>query len=197
VSPLDWITGSPWSYVVVALMITGSAVFPPLPSEASMLTALSLALEGELLLVPAVAASAAGSIGGDLVAYGVGRVAGSRRDDARQGDGRIARAIAWVDERDEQWGPGLVVGGRFVPGGTTAVGITAGVVRFPFRRFVTFSLLGAALWTAYGVGLAYLGSTVFPSGWWVGTLVAVALGLAFAGLVRWRDARKRSDNDSD
>jgi membrane-associated protein len=194
-SPLDWITGSPWSYVVVALLITGSAVFPPLPSEASMLTALSLALEGELLLVPAAAASAAGSVGGDLVAYGVGRVAGSRRDDARQGDGRIARAIAWVDERDEQWGPGLVVGGRFVPGGTTAVGITAGVVRFPLRRFVTCSLVGAAIWTAYGVGLAYLGSTVFPGGWWMGTLVAVALGLAFAGVVRWRDARKKTDAD--
>jgi membrane protein DedA with SNARE-associated domain len=193
VSPLDWITGSPWSYAVVALMITGSAVFPPLPSEASMLTALSLAMEGELLLVPAAAAAAVGSVGGDLVAYAVGRVAGSRRDDAREGDGRIARAIAWVDERDDQWGPGLVVGGRFVPGGTTAVGITAGVVRFPFRRFLTCSLIGAAVWTAYGLGLAYLGSTVIPGGWWVGTLVAIAIGLVFAGVVKWRDSRRTQD----
>ncbi len=192
-SPLDWITGSPWSYAVVALMITGSAVFPPLPSEASMLTALSLAMEGELLLVPAAAAAAVGSVGGDLVAYAVGRVAGSRRDDAREGDGRIARAIAWVDERDDQWGPGLVVGGRFVPGGTTAVGITAGVVRFPFRRFLTCSLIGAAVWTAYGLGLAYLGSTVIPGGWWVGTLVAIAIGLVFAGVVKWRDSRRTQD----
>ncbi len=175
------------------MMITGSAVFPPLPSEASMLTALSLAMEGELLLVPAAAAAAVGSVGGDLVAYAVGRVAGSRRDDAREGDGRIARAIAWVDERDDQWGPGLVVGGRFVPGGTTAVGITAGVVRFPFRRFLTCSLIGAAVWTAYGLGLAYLGSTVIPGGWWVGTLVAIAIGLVFAGVVKWRDSRRTQD----
>jgi membrane-associated protein len=193
VSPLDWISGSPWSYVLVTLMIAGSAVFPPLPSEAAMLTALGLALEGELLLLPAAAASAAGSVSGDLVAYGVGRIAGSRRDDARQGDGRIARAIAWVDERDDRWGPGLVVGGRFVPGGTTAVGITAGVVRFPFRRFVTCSLIGATIWTAYGVGLAYLGRTLIGGSWWWGTLVAVALGLGFAGFVRWRDSRRRQD----
>jgi membrane protein DedA with SNARE-associated domain len=192
VSPLDWITGSPWSYVVVALMISGSAVFPPLPSEASMFTALSLALEGELVLVAAAVACGVGSMGGDLLAYSVGRVAGSRRDDARAGEGRIARAIAWVDERDEQWGPGLIMGGRFVPGGATAVGLTAGVVRFPVRRFVTFSFLGAAVWVGYGVTLAYVGSTVLPGQWWVGTLVAVALGLAFAGAVKWRDSRKRS-----
>jgi membrane protein DedA with SNARE-associated domain len=82
------------------------------------------------------------------------------------------------------------VGGRFVPGGTTAVGITAGVVGFPFRRFVTFSLVGAAVWVGYGVGLAYLGATFIPGGWWMGTLVAVGLGLAFAGFVRWRDKRR-------
>ena len=192
-SPLDWISGSPWSYGLVTLMIAGSAVFPPLPSEASMLTAFGLALDGELLLLPAAGASAAGSVGGDLLAYGVGRVAGHRRDDARRGDGRVARALAWVEERDEQWGPGLVVGGRFVPGGTTAVGVTAGVVRFPFRRFVACSLIGATVWTAYGVGLAYLGRTVIPGSWWVGTLVAVAIGLALAGVVRWRDSRRRKD----
>ncbi len=86
--------------------------------------------------------------------------------------------------------------GRFVPGGTTAVGVSAGLLAYPLRRFVLFAGLGALVWTAYGVALAFLGRAAFPGNTWAGDgpprqrLTSIAdIGLRYGGLdVSWREA---------
>lgn len=190
--PLESFVGSSWSYAVVTGSIAGSAVFPPLPSESMLATALSLAVAGELSLLLVCIATTTGSWLGDVAAYAVGRSISRQARRRAAGSARGEAALRWLEAREESWGPGLVVSGRFVPGGTTAVGVSAGLLAFPLRRFVLFAALGAVLWTAYGLALALLGAAAFPGNTWAGVLLAVGIAVSAGAVVhRVRSRRRR------
>lgn len=176
-------TGSGWSYLLMALSIAGSAVFPPLPSELTLVTGMSIAVDGELQVLLVALACVAGALLGDVLAYTAGGLARGDGDDPR-GPEKVRKALAWVEGRDRIWVGGLVVFGRFVPGGTTAVGLAAGSTRFPVPGFAVLALTGAALWTAYGYGLARLGSALFPQTPLLSTALAVVLVVVLAGVVK-------------
>ncbi len=189
--PADLITGAWWSYAVIAVVIAGSAVFPPLPSESMLVTATGLALAGHLEPAYAGMAAGAGSLAGDSAAYSVGRVAG--RGDGPRPDGRVAKALGWIERREGSWLPALIAGGRFVPGGTTAVGLACGALRVPVRRFVLLALAGATVWVAYGFALAAAGRSAAPDSPWLGLAIGLVLVVVVAGVIagvqrlrRWR-----------
>lgn len=196
--PVEILTGSWWSPVLILLTITGSAVFPPLPSETMLVTATTLALAGKLNLVIVVLATTVGGLLGDLTAYTVGRVLSRRARHRAHRSARARRALRWLDEHQTNWGPGLIVAGRFVPGGTTAVGISAGILAYPLRRFVPAAAVGACLWTVYGLALAALGRAALPGNIWASIGLAIVLALTVGALVRvgyaWRSRRKRRHN---
>lgn len=89
--PTTWISDSWWSYLVMALVILGSAVFPPLPSEGMLVTATRLALASRLEPAMVALATGSGALGGDLLAYAVGRITADRR--GTQPDSRVGRAL--------------------------------------------------------------------------------------------------------
>ncbi|GGK39711.1 hypothetical protein GCM10010124_35450 [Pilimelia terevasa] len=189
--PLDPFLASPWAYVLIAVSIAGSAVFPPLPSEAMLVTAMGLAAAGELHLAAVCATCAGGAVLGDSAAYALGRTLTGRRG----GTGRAASALRWLRERQPSWGPGLIVGGRFVPGGTMAVGISAGLLRYPLRRYLPYSALGALVWAVYGVGLGFLGHAFFPGRPWAGVALALAVS-ASVGLTAHLVHKRRKCRES-
>lgn len=188
---MELVTGSSWTYGVIAGSIAGSAVFPPLPSEGMLATATGLAVAGQLDLALVCLATSTGAVLGDLAAYTVGRVLSGRAQATQSARGQAA--LRWLHAQERSWGPGLIVMGRFVPGGTTAVGVSAGLLAFPLRRFVLLAALGAVLWTGYGVALAFIGRAAFPGNTWAGVLLAVGLALG-AGVVLQavRSRRRRS-----
>lgn len=197
---VEWVEAGWWSYPLLAATIAGSAALPPVPSESAMVTAMSLAFAGKLDVVLVAVASAAGSGGGDLLAYLIGRAVAHR---ARRRAGRSARgqaALRWVGEQGQKWGPGLIVAGRFIPGGTTAVGVSAGILSYPLTRFAVFAAIGAVLWSGFGVALALLGRAAFPHSIWAGTVAALVLVFAFSAAVHlWRRSsarRRRGFDDS-
>lgn len=192
---LETLVDSPWVYLLVGLAITGSAVFPPLPSEGMLLTALGLAAAGELSLGWVCVATWTGAWCGDALAYGVGRLlSGAARREAGSSS-RARAALGWLEEREQRWGPGLILGGRFVPGGTTAVGISAGLLGFPLKTFLAFAAIGAALWTGYGAAIAFLGDRLFPDNLWASLVLAVILVLIVSAAVH-RVARRRRTSTS-
>lgn len=175
---LETLIGSPWAYVVVAASITGSALLSPLPSETMMVSAMSLAIAGRMNIAVVVVAAALGSWCGDVLAYHVGRLLSGRTRTWAAGSEKRRKALAWVEEREESWGPALIMSGRFVPGGVTAVGLSAGVVGFPVGRFLVFAALGAVVWAAYGLGIAAIGGALFPGNVWAGAVTGVVIALA-------------------
>ncbi|QUX30608.1 hypothetical protein KGD83_08910 [Nocardiopsis akebiae] len=69
-NPLDAVAaGTPLSCPVLIVCLAGSAVFPPLPSEAAIFTAGALAGAGRLNILAVGVCGAVGSLAGDGVGY--------------------------------------------------------------------------------------------------------------------------------
>ncbi len=146
-------------------------------------TATSLAVAGELNLALVCLATTTGAVLGELAAYALGRSISRRTRHRAAQSARGAVALRWLEAPERSWGPGLIVVGRFVPGGTTAVGVSAGLLAYPLRRFLLFSALGALLWTGYGVTLAFLGRAAFPGNTWAGVALAVGVAVSAGAVI--------------
>lgn len=187
---LEQLLASPLVYLLIAGSIAGSAVFPPLPSESMLITAMGLAAAGNLTVGWVAAAVILGGWAGDLLAYSVGRLLSRPAHRAAAGEGRAQAALTWLEAREHTWGPGLIILSRFIPGGTTAVGLSAGLLTYPFRTFIGYAAVGAAVWTGYGALVAYVGNALFPQALWLSLTVAVATALAIGGVAHRASSRR-------
>jgi membrane-associated protein len=190
---VDAVSGSPWTYGIVFGVAALDAFFPVVPSEATVITAAVLASQGEgLRLELIIPAAAIGAICGDNVSYWVGRLAGERIAEKVFVGGRrkhLDRAHRMLEER----GGYLIVIGRFIPGGRTAVTFAAGSLDWAWLRFIKFDVLAGIVWASYASLLGFLGGKSFEKSTWKALLVAFAGAALVTGgveAVRW--FRKRA-----
>ena len=191
---VDAVSGSPWTYGIVFGVAALDAFFPVVPSEATVITAAVLASQGEGLRIELIIPAAAiGAIVGDNVSYWVGRIFGERiAEKVFIGTRRkhLDRAHRLLEER----GGYLIVIGRFIPGGRTAVTFAAGSLEWPWLRFIKFDILAGVIWAAYASLLGYIGGKTFEESTWKALLVAFAGAALVTGVieaVRWYRSRKR------
>jgi membrane protein DedA with SNARE-associated domain len=155
---------------------------PIIPSETIVISASVLASHGQGLTVWLIVPLAAlGAMAGDNTAYWLGRRVGGwvvprifRSDQAR-------RRLGWAQEALARRGPSLVIVGRFVPGGRTAVCVTAGTLGMRWPRFVVADAIAAFAWAVYAVLIGQLGGRVFEESTWKAVALSIAVGLALTG----------------
>ncbi|WP_165989212.1 VTT domain-containing protein [Streptomyces sp. YIM 98790] len=198
---------APWIYVVIVLSILLDVFLPVLPSGAVVVAAATVAagtaadVAGlpapgagahlpELFLLALCAATA--SVLGDLAAYRLAR-RGSRRYARLIGRSRRLTAaqqrLGWALVRG---GGPLVVLARFAPAGRAVVSLGAGVSHRRAVEFLPWSAVAAVVWSAYSVGLGYLGGQLLGASWIATGLSLVAL--IGAGLVAARLLRRPRSN---
>ena len=189
---LTEIGSSPWTYAALFALAALDVLIPILPSEVSVITAGVLASSGDLILPLVIAFAAAGAVCGDNASYGIGRFAGpwlTRRFFAGDRRGRLD----WAKTNLEKRGGYLIVVGRFIPGGRTAVTIAAGLLEMRWRRFLTFDAVAGLVWAAYAALLGYFGGKTFEEEPWKGLVLAFAIAFGVAALVetvRWVRRRR-------
>jgi membrane protein DedA with SNARE-associated domain len=199
----DWISGLVESggYLAIVALVFLENVFPPIPSELILPLAGSVAGRGGISLVGAVVAATIGSVAGALGWYWVGWWLGLERLKswaAKHGrwitlsPEEIERADAWFDRHS---GKSVLIG-RLIPTIRTLISVPAGISGMTLRRFLLFSTLGTAAWSALLIGAGYLLGEQYESvGNWlnpVSNLVAAGLGLWYAYRVLTFDRRLRS-----
>jgi membrane-associated protein len=184
----DALSSSPWTYALVLGFAAFDALLPFFPSETAAIAAGVLAGAGDLNILLVVAAAAAGAFVGDNSSYVVGRTAGNAAVSRlfRPGGG-LAR-LEWAGRVLDRRGSYLIVVARFVPGGRTAVTLTAGLTRMRERRFIPATAVAALLWASFAGGLGYLGGRAFEDEPWRG--FAAAAGLAILIVVGVEVVRK-------
>jgi len=186
---------SGWAYVIVLVLSLLDAVLPIVPSEASVITAGVVAATGGINLELVILAAAVGAFLGDNTAYLIGHRFGARARKRFFHGKKSQKTLEWADAQLAKRGGELIAVARFIPGGRTAVTLSAGTLHYPWRRFMVFDAIAAVLWASYAALLGYFGGQAFEGAAWKGLIVALATGLALTGLievVRWLLARARS-----
>jgi membrane-associated protein len=191
---------SGWAYVIILVLALLDAMLPIVPSETSVITAGVVASAGDLDIALVIASAAVGAFLGDNIVYLAGRRFGER---ARQRffSGEKAKArIDWAERQLQQRAGQLVTGGRFIPGGRTAVALSAGLTKFPWRRYVLLDGIAALAWALYASLLGYFGGRAFEDQPWKGLVLAIVIAFVVVGSVevtRWFLGRRRRSTAPD
>jgi len=177
-SLVDLVAHSHWAYALVLGVAALDAIFPAVPSEATVITAAAVATSGRLSLVLVFLSAAAGAFIGDNIGYAIGRLSsGTVRRLARAP--RAKRAMEWAERGLADRGATIVVASRFVPGGRTGTMLAAGVTHFSWPRFVVLDLVAAICWSGYACGIGAIGGIAFANR----PLAAIALALGLAAVL--------------
>ena len=156
---VEWLGQS--GYLGIAALMFLENLFPPIPSELIMPSAGYSAGQGRLSLFGVILSGTAGSVAGAMFWYYVGKIIGADRLKAWAGrHGRwltlkprdVDRVDRWFDTHAGK----AVFLGRFVPAIRTLISVPAGVFGMALPRFLLFSTLGTALWTALLATAGYL-----------------------------------------
>jgi membrane-associated protein len=184
---------SGWAYAIVFVFALLDALVPIVPSETAVITAGVVAASGDLSLALIIPAAAAGAFIGDNLAYLIGHRFGGRASERFFSGEKAQRRMDWAEEQLRERGGELIVVGRFIPGGRTAIALSAGTLGYRWRRFLAFDAVATLVWATYSALLGYYGGKTFESFW--GLALALTTAFAIAGgieLVRWVLRRRSS-----
>ncbi|MGH3027732.1 MAG: DedA family protein [Gaiellaceae bacterium] len=188
----EYVSGSPWTYVFLFVIAALDVIIPLVPSETSVILAGVLASTGDLHLVLVILFAAAGAIVGDNTAYWIGRKVGHRIVD-RWFKGERRKQVDWAHKQVEERGGYLILIGRFIPGGRTAVTLSCGMLEMPWRRFIAWDVAAGLVWATYAAMLGYVGGRTFEENPLKGFILAFLVALGIAGLIeayRWFKRRR-------
>jgi membrane-associated protein len=188
----EYVSGSPWTYVFLFVIAALDVIIPLVPSETSVILAGVLASTDDLNLVLVILFAAGGAILGDNIAYWIGRKVGHRIVD-RWFKGERRKQVDWAHKQVEARGGYLIIIGRFIPGGRTAVTLSCGMLEMPWRRFIAFDVAAGLVWGTYAAMLGYLGGRTFEENPFKGFILAFVVALGIAGLIeayRWYKRRR-------
>ena len=142
--------------VALALLCENAGI--PVPGETTLLLASFLAYSehrlhlGWIIVVATCAATL-----GDNLGYAIGYFGGRPLLDRYQNLLRIPqRTLKNGEALFERYGAAAIFFARFVVGMRVFAGPLAGVLRMPWRVFVVFNFLGAAVWVSVIAGAGYL-----------------------------------------
>ena len=162
----DWIIRlvNDTGYLGVALLMFLETVFPPVPSEVIMTVAGVSAARGNMTFGGVVASGTAGAMLGNYLWFLLAIKFGKERlQRFLEKHGRWL-TLHWTDiERGQilfsKHGSIIVAAARMLPTFRSLISIPAGIFKMSHRRFLVFSAIGTAGWSAALAGAGYaLGS---------------------------------------
>jgi membrane-associated protein len=154
----------PWVYGVLFAIVfaeTGLVVTPFLPGDSLLFATGALCATGALSTPVALGLLALAAFTGNAVNYAIGRTIGPRVFSARDASGISHRLL----NRDhlkrahgffEQYGGKAVILGRFVPIVRTFAPFLAGIGAMAYHTFLSYNVIGAAVWVSLLVYAGYL-----------------------------------------
>ena len=173
-----------WGYLAVAGVIGVESFGVPAPGQTIMVAAAIYAGAGRLNVFAVGAIAFVAAVLGDNVGYWIG-VRGGRRLVHRFGKyifitpERLDRAERFFARRGNR----IVLVARFIDGLRQLNGVIAGITAMPWRTFLIYNAIGAALWVGWWTTISYFLGThlvviiehAHRFKWWAIALVAIAV----------------------
>ncbi len=189
-----------FGYLGVFLLITLENVFPPIPSEVILTFGGFMTTYTNLTVPGVVVAATAGSVGGAIILYGIGRLLDAERLERlvdrwghilRVKPQDIHRADAWF----KKYGYWTVFIGRMVPLVRSLISIPAGMSHMNFWLFLLFTVIGTSVWNvvlvSVGAALGKSWSTILQYLDIYSNITYVILGMGAVFLILWWIRRNR------
>ncbi|MFF5585565.1 DedA family protein [Streptomyces hygroscopicus] len=189
-----------WGYLALAALVFVEDFGVPVPGETVMIAAAVSAGAGRMNIVAVAVVAFFAAMMGDNLGYAIGRFGGHRLI-TRYGryvlltEARIARAEAFFARH----GGKIITVARFIEGLRQVNGIIAGLAEMPWRRFLAFNALGAALWVGTWITLGALAGqhlhTLYPAIQRYGLYLLAAAAVVIAALAARHLRRRRPRRD--
>ena len=146
-----------WTYALLFLIIfmeTGFVITPFLPGDSLLFAAGTFAAIGSLNVWILWAVCFIAAVLGDTVNYWIGKAVGPRAFDH---DIRFLKReyLEKTQRFYDKHGGKTIILARFVPIVRTFAPFVAGVGTMEYRRFITYNVVGAFLWTGIFIWLGY------------------------------------------
>jgi membrane-associated protein len=186
----------PWTYALVAglaFLETGAFVGLVAPGETALVLGGVVAAKGDVDLPVILALTWAAAAAGDLASFLLGRRLG-RRFLVAHGPriGVTPPRLERVDVFFDRHGAKAILIGRFIGIVRAVAPFTAGASGMRLRRFLPFSLLGTAVWSALLIGIGYAFSDSFEHAADLFTHGALALAVVAAVVLALRARNRRA-----
>lgn len=179
---------------------TGLVVFPLLPGDSLLFLAGTVVAASGINVHLLVLTLFVAAVLGDSVNYGIGHYVGPRVFHRPQ-DSWLGRFLkpAYLERTRrfyEKYGGFTIVVGRFVPIVRTFAPFLAGVGAMAYRTFLSYNVLGAAVWVS---ALVYAGYVFGNLPWVKNNLEFIVMAIVVISLmpmvVRWIRERRASRQD--
>jgi membrane-associated protein len=185
---------------IVIFAETGLVVFPLLPGDSLLFLAGTVVAASGINVHLLTLTLFLAAVLGDSVNYGIGRYVGPKAFHRPQ-DSRLGRFLKpeYLDRTHrfyEKYGGFTIVIGRFVPIVRTFAPFLAGVGAMAYHTFLSYNVIGAAVWVSLLVYAGYLFGNI-P--WVKDNLAFIVMGIVVVSLipmvVQWareRHAKRKS-----
>jgi membrane protein DedA with SNARE-associated domain len=149
-------TVAAWGYPGIFILMAIESSFLPMPSELVLIPAGYLVYKGEMSGLMVLFCSTAGSVAGALVNYYLAMVVG-RRFLHKYGKYFLIdeAALTKTELFFKNYGSLSTFSGRLIPVIRHLISIPAGLARMNLAKFITYTVIGAGIWSAILILLGY------------------------------------------
>ncbi|HVS00292.1 MAG TPA: DedA family protein [Thermoanaerobaculia bacterium] len=185
-----------WTYLLLFLIVfceTGLVVTPFLPGDSLLFAAGAFAFMGSLSLGWLLLLLFIAAVLGDTVNYWIGYSLGHRLLNAQRFRVIKQEHLDRTHEFYERYGGKTIIIARFVPIVRTFAPFVAGLGRMSYGRFMSYNVVGGALWVVICTMAGYLFGTipVVQENFSLVVLAIIGLSLLPAVYEIWRERQRR------
>ncbi|WP_426169331.1 DedA family protein [Microbacterium sp. DWRC1-3] len=174
---------SPWSLVLMSLLVVGDAFFVVVPGEVAVTALGAIAVTtGSPPLWAVVLCAAVAATVGDACCYLIGRSVGTQRWRWMRVP-RVQQALAWARRRLDGGMATVLFTARFVPFARLAINLVAGASRIPPPRYLALVALAATGWALYQAAVGAAVAAILPGGPLVAVPVSIVLAIGLGALI--------------
>lgn len=172
-----------WIYSIVFVVIfceTGLVVTPFLPGDSLLFLLGALAAQGLIDIKIVLVSTFIAAFLGDTVNYHIGKILGTKVFISDTSRIFKKKYLTQTQKFYELHGNKAIIMARFIPIIRTFAPFVAGIGKMPYRNFMTYNLIGGAVWVALFAAAGYLfGNIPFIQK----NLTLLVLGIIFLSLL--------------
>ena len=186
----------PWAYVVFFLVIfceTGLVITPFLPGDSFLFALGAIAARGSLDLWVLLTSLFVAAVVGDTVNYAIGRYLGPKVFHGRTSRFFNRKHLDKTHAFYERYGGKTIIIARFVPIIRTFAPFVAGIGQMGYRRFMSFNVVGGALWivSMLMAGFFFGNIPIVKQNFTLVVFAIIGISLLPAVVEFWRERQKR------